>query len=497
MLIKQNWLSLSIIAILMGLLLTMSGIPAQANSPAPPPELLQFTAGRHMLGFLPDKVYLVGLPHMLSLEFEGTDGVAPLVGDSDLTGFQNLSGLSRGEDIQSAPPLTSVSYPNLWDGISLTYEAAAGGIAKSTYRLEPYADVGQIRLRYNLPLALLADGSLQFTPQWGTEEATGYISESAPIAWQEIDGQRIPVKVSFRLIEQPELSIQNPKPVLSEAEGSKIQNRVGFRLGYYNPAYPLLIDPTYQWHTFMGGGDSDESFGIAVDGSGNVYVTGASNSTWDGPGATAPLNPYAGINDIVVLKLNSNGAYQWHTFMGSFNMDRGWGIAVDRYGNVYVSGESNFTWDGPGATAPLNPHAEDMDIVVLKLNSSGAYQWHTFMGVTGAGGFDYGHGIAVDGSGDVYVSGESTFTWDGPGGAAPLNPHAGVRDIVVLKLNSNGAYQWHTFMGGNNEDWGYGIAIDRSSNVYITGYSETTWDGPGSTAPLNPHGGGGISTSWC
>ena len=71
----------------------------------------------------------------------------------------------------------------------------------------------------------------------------------------------------------------------------------------YNRQYQVVIDPTYQWHTFYGSaGGNDLGYGIAVDTSGNVYVTGDSNATWNGPGSTAPLNAYSGSDDIFVLK---------------------------------------------------------------------------------------------------------------------------------------------------------------------------------------------------
>ena len=223
---------------------------------------------------------------------------------------------------------------------------------------------------------------------------------------------------------------------------------------------------TYQWHTFHGSDNYDYGYGIAVDTDGNLVVTGESAATWG-----SPLNPHSGDADILVLKLTSAGAYQWHTFHGSDNYDYGWSIAVDMGGNVYVSGTSAATWG-----SPLNPHSGLYDNVVLKLNSSGAYQWHTFYG---SSGYDYGYGIAVDTGGNVYVSGTSAATW-----GSPLNPHSGGRDMVVLKLDTSGAYQWHTFYGSASDDYGYGIAVDMGGNVYVTGRSHATWG-----TPLNPHSG--------
>ena len=110
----------------------------------------------------------------------------------------------------------------------------------------------------------------------------------------------------------------------------------------------------------MGRQANDGGNGIAVDGSGNVYVTGYSDATWNGPAAAVPLHAHSGgAYDIFVLKLNSSGAYQWHTFYGSASNDVGCGIAVDGSGNVYVTGESGATWTARQARAPLHAYSGD------------------------------------------------------------------------------------------------------------------------------------------
>ncbi len=456
-------------------------------------NMLQFKAGGHILGFQPNKVYLAGLDHALSVEFLGTEGVMPTSG---------ATGSAAGNAAKS-PALTTVVYRNLWDGIDLTYESAQEGIAESTYRVAPGADPSRILLRYNVPVELQGDGSLRVRFERGT------LTESPPVAWQEIEGSRVPVTAQFRVS----------------------GNEVGFLLGPYDRTQALVIDPTLAWHTFYGSGDQPS--GIAVDGTGNVYVAGDSGATWGSPlnahsGGTSPdifvlkldssgtyqwhtfygsgqgggiavdtsgnvyvtglsfytwgspLQPHSGSGDsettstapwnadIVVLKLDSNGAYQWHTFYGSTDNEDGRAIAVDTSGNVYVTGQSS-AWG-----SPLNAHSGSTDIFVLKLDSSGAYQWHTFYGSTID---DYSFCIAVDGTGNVYVAGDSGATW-----GSPLNAHSGDYDIVVLKLNAGGAYQWHTFYGSGQ---GEGIAVDTSGNVYVTGESYGTWG-----SPLNAHSGG-------
>ena len=238
------------------------------------------------------------------------------------------------------------------------------------------------------------------------------------------------------------------------------------------------INGTYQWHTFYGSSSDDSGYGIAVDGSGNVYVTGYSYATWGSP--LHAFSSSSGTSDIFVLKLGSSGTYQWHTFYGSSSSnDSGSSITLDVSGNVYVTGYSYATWGSP--LHAFSSSVGTIDIFVLKLDSNGTYQWHTFYGSTN---YDSGSGIAVDGSGNVYVSGNSNVTWGSP---LHVFSGSGYTDILVLKLDSNGTYQWHTFYGSTYYDSNGGIAIDGSGNVYVTGSIYATWG-----SPLHPYSGGGL-----
>ena len=124
--------------------------------------------------------------------------------------------------------------------------------------------------------------------------------------------------------------------------------------GFAATAAALTIDPTYAWHTFYGSSVSDEGYTIATDVNGNVYVTGISDASWNGPAGQSPLHAYSGGFDFFVLKLDSSGAYQWHTFYGSIE-DYGYGVATDASGNVYVTGISSASWNGPSRTEPAPP----------------------------------------------------------------------------------------------------------------------------------------------
>ena len=160
-----------------------------------------------------------------------------------------------------------------------------------------------------------------------------------------------------------------------------------------------------------------------MDTSGNVYVTGYSFATWG-----SPVRPYAGgTDDAFVAKLNASGALQWNTFLGGVNDDYGYRIAADTSGNVYVTGYSYATWG-----SPVRPYGGAADAYVAKLNTSGVLQWNTFLG---GSGYDYGSGIAVDTSGNVYVTGCSDATW-----GSPVHPYIGNGDAFVAKVKEVVSY---------------------------------------------------------
>jgi hypothetical protein len=171
------------------------------------------------------------------------------------------------------------------------------------------------------------------------------------------------------------------------------------------------------WNTFLGGSGSDNGYGIAVDGSGNVYVTGASTAAWG-----SPVRAYASGYDAFAAKLNSAGTLTWNTFLGGGGGDVGCGIAMDFSGNVYVAGYSGATWG-----SPLRAYTGNYDAFAAKLDSSGALALNTFLG---GGGSETGKGIAVDGSGSVYVAGESAATW-----GSPVRAYTGNNDAFAAKLD--------------------------------------------------------------
>jgi uncharacterized delta-60 repeat protein len=183
------------------------------------------------------------------------------------------------------------------------------------------------------------------------------------------------------------------------------------------------------------GNSSDDAYALAVDGSGNVYVTGSSYSSG---------TDY----DYATVKYNSAGVQQWAAlYDGPKNSsDDAYALAVDGSGNVYVTGSSY----GSGA---------DYDYATVKYNSAGVQQWAARYSRKG-NSWEDAYALALDGSGNVYVTG--------------LCYDSGTDyDFATVKYNSAGAQQWEAFYNGpgNSSDYAYALALDGSGNVYVTGSS--------------------------
>jgi len=449
---------------------------------------LLFASQGHVLGFRTDSFFIAAGDHMLRVAWAGGRSVPPVAEKSAEQGNVGEAG--------AVPALGRVSYAEEWKGVTAVLERKDGALLKSCYRIQAGAGgrpAERIRLLYDRPVRIDPNGDLVVSFE------TGEIRERAPVAWQENGGAREAVAVSYRLFGERE---------------------VGFEVGDYDEGLPLVIDPTMTWNTFLGGSGTDYGRSIAVDGSGNVYVAGQSSATWgspirpyggglndgyvaklDGSGVLqwntflggsgtdycygisldgtgnvyvtgystatwgSPIRPYSAGTDAYAAKLNGSGVLQWNTFLGGSGTDYGRSIVVDGSGNVYVGGYSNGSWG-----SPIRAYTAGYDAYAAKLDGSGALQWNTFLGGSGT---DYCYGITADGSGNIYMAGYSTATW-----GSPIRAYTAGYDAYAAKLNGSGALQWNTFLGGSGTDYGRSIAVDGSGNVYVGGYSNGSWGSP-------------------
>jgi hypothetical protein len=227
------------------------------------------------------------------------------------------------------------------------------------------------------------------------------------------------------------------------------------------------------YSTYLGGSGTDQGNAIAVDSSGNAYVSGFTGST-DFP-TVNPLQAtnHASLGTSFVAKLNAAGsALVYSTYLGGSESDTGRGIAVDSSGNAYVTGDTQST--GFPTVNPLQAtnKASHNTSFVAKLNAVGsALVYSTYLGGSIE---DDAYGIAVDGSGNAYVIG-ATQSSNFPTVAPLQGTIHGPTNAFVAKLNAAGsALAYSTYLGGSMNDGGYGIAVDNSGNAYLTGFAYST-----------------------
>ncbi len=416
-----------------------------------------------------------------------------------VTGLDELSGKSNyfiGNDPKkwrtNVPNYARVRYQNVYAGVDVVYYGNQRQL-EHDFVVAPGADPRVIRF------ALVGEGSALPRAAGGRPyqidrngdlvigTAGGEVRLQKPMIYQEAAGGRREIAGGYRL---------------------KDKNQVSFEVGAYDASKSLVIDPALVlvYSTYLGGnGDLFGGFGtasfIAVDSSGNAYVTGSTTST-----NFPTVNPFqatlsgSGFN-AYVTKFNAAGnALVYSTYLGGTGGTGASAIAVDSSGNAYVTGftdSTNFPTANPfqAAQAPLNCNCARTDAFVTKLNAAGnALVYSTYLG---GGGSEEGLGIAVDSSGSAYVTGVTgTLVVPGnfPTTANAFQPAStpgtsafaglfGSNNAFVTKLNATGnALVYSTYLGGSQDrvnaggagEVAWAIAVDSSGNAYVTGQTPST-----------------------
>jgi hypothetical protein len=387
--------------------------------------------------------------------------------DVSVTGLDQLPGTSNyfiGNDPSrwhtNIANYGQVAYQGVYPGINLLYYGNQQQL-EYDFVVGPGADPSNIRFAIQGAdsISLDAEGNLVLSP------ALGDVLEHAPVVYQEVSGVRQAVAGQFMLLGQDE---------------------VGFKLGTYDSSRPLTIDPVLSYSTYLGGSGgpysvtfpwSDESYGIAVDGAGNAYVSGITDSIDFPTTAGAYQTSLIDTGDAFVTKFNASGtALVYSTYLGGMTYGFFDKIAVDSAGSAYITGVTSAT------DFPTTPGAYETsfqggfaDAFVTKLNATGTgLIYSTYLG--GSGG-DYGNDIAVDGAGNAYVTGDTSSTNFPTTGGAFRTRLAGSQNAFVTKLNATGtALVYSTLIGGNGSggDGAFGIALDGSSNAYVTGFTSSS-----------------------
>lgn len=360
----------------------------------------------------------------LRLRFEGSDGALSLDG---VEGGGTVANLYAGNDparwrVQQ-PAYAAVTYRGLYPGIDLRYDGTVAAL-KGTYTVAPGADPARIRWRYEGAKALHVEptsGELHILLPGG-----GRVVERAPVAWQEIAGGHVPVPVRF--------AVQGAEARFLLPEGYALDQ-------------PLIIDPALALSTFFGGTKNDYINGIDVDASGAIYLTGYTFS--DDLGGVAGSS--RGNTAAFAAKLNGNAsAVEWVTYLDGLGGEQGRDIAVDGAGRAWLTGYT------ASSDFPTTPDAYQgsfggfYDVIAVQLNAAtGAMEYSTYVGNAD---LDEGNGVAVDGAGNAYITGQVDQS-----------------QVLALKFSPAHALVYGVAWGGDGQEWGNDIAVDGSGRAYVTG----------------------------
>lgn len=405
----------------------------------------------------------------------------------------------------------NITYQNVYPNIDVTYYGH-GRSLEYDFILRPGSDLGNIRMKFEGHQGIRVDKEGALTLDAGQ----GELRHRKPVAFQEIDGRRTPVNATY---------------VLSAA------NEVGFKVDAYDRQRTLYIDPIVDFSTYLGGNGADNPTDVTVDVYGSIYVTGPTNSSDFPLARPLQKEPAGGLFDCFVSKFSADGSRLiYSTYFGGSGTDDCRGIAVDALGHAYIAGQTLST-DLPVVNAIQRELKGDSDGMLAKISADGSsLLFSTYIGGSGADsgnrvkldawgsvylvgetnsqdfptkeafqpafgggnadgyvvklrydgremiygtylggtGTDRALGLAVDQIGHAHVTGETTST-DYPT-ERPLQANLKqFSDAYVTKFRPDGkGLVFSTYLGGIDNEFASGIALDVKGDVYVTGHTAST-----------------------
>lgn len=351
-----------------------------------------------------------------------------------------------------------VKYTGVYPGVDLIYYGSRQQL-EFDFEVAPGADPKQIQVRFDGAHKLTVDHQGNLTIVGGN----GTISFRKPVIYQiAANNRRLPIVGSFQILSR---------------------KTVGFSIGSYDPAKSLIIDPILNYSTYFGG--NSVATAIAVDSGGDAYVAGAALQGLPASGIQ-PLpatKTGSSFSSAFVAKFNNTGTgLIYCTYLSGSGDDLASGIAVDSSGSAYIAGYTsspNFPTTAAAFQSKNNAGVNSSGTAlnagfVAKINSTGTVlDYSTYLGGTANSVIN---GIAVDGSGDAYVTGttDATNFPTTQGAFQSLNKASTARTGFVTKLNATGtSLLYSTYLGGSYVDQLNGIAVDSAGNAYVAGTSES------------------------
>ncbi len=436
-------------------------------------HMLYLTSTESVLHLLGDGKHLSSVP--LRMQIVGGNPGSEATGIHQLKSRSNyFNGGNPDRWLTDIPHYDRVGYEGVYDGIDLVYYIRDNEV-EFDFVVKPGVMPDVIVLRFAGADKMKINRKGDLIVRVGNHD----LIYRKPVAWQTTGNEKRFVDVEYSLADN---------------------NSICFRLREYDIDETLVIDPQFVYSTYLGGAEYEIGYAIAVDAEGCAYVTGSTSST-DFPTFNSIQNKkspgmFTYLRDVFVTKFNPEGSdIIFSTYIGGNWDDDAYGIALDRSNNVYLTG-STWSKDDPDTPEdegfPLMSAYQDQigdknasDAFVTVLTSSGnALLYSTYFGGDGE---DQGTDIAVSSDGYAYITGIN-FSWGFPiKNAYMASKPSYYYDAFVAKLNpaasGENSLVYSSYLGGNYDDWGYGIAVDREGCAYVTGSAKST-DFPTTPDPI-------------
>ena len=386
-----------------------------------------------------------------------------------IEGLQVLPGKTNyliGNDprhwLTGIPTYKRLKYRNLYPGVDVVFYSDHEGQLIYDLHLAPGTDPQRIRLSFEGidHLSIDAQGDLVL------HTAMGVLRQHRPFVYQWVDGQRREVRSHYRLLPN---------------------QQIAFQLSDYDPTLALVIDPTIDYSTYLGGRRQDIGYDIDVDATGNAYVVGTTQSL-DLPLAN-PLQPtLGGKRDVFITKLDPTGTeLLYTTYLGGTKNDEGYAVKVTDSGQVYLSGYTR-SRDFPITSSAWQSRSGGGDeAFIAQLSADGtALDYATYLGGTG---LDRAKDIALDTNGNIFITGV-TESPDFPTQNAWQAHQAGAQDAFIAKFDAAGTLLFATYFGGRGLDQAQAIVVNDLGQATIVGSTQTRNNFPLVNAVQSTYGGG-------
>lgn len=462
-------------------------------------------------------------PSEVSMVLLGSSGAATASGKDVLPGIVNYyRGADRSRWVSGIPTYERVRYDQVYEGVDVEYYGR-GGMLEYDFIVDPFADPEQIELAFHGASQICIDGDGSLVLATGRDEirhgkpfvyqrrrdstleqiAASYVISERGVAFElgAYDRSRELV-IDPAIVYQRRHSIEAvPKSIaIDAADNIYIIGGVGMTQDIpataafrereavskdfgRSEAFVMKLDPLAQtvlYATYLGGDDSDQPASIAVDGAGNAYVVGSTEST-DFPVTESSFQPASVLQwslepseDAFLVKISSTGALVYGTRLGGVGRDRANGVAVNAFGEAFVGGLGS---DGFPVTKAYASESIGGNAIgfLAKVSADGSELLFSDIFDVAGGALEV-HAVTLDSSGSAYFTGSVSSSRDDlettPGVVMPncgLDQFGGCQDAFVAKVDGSGTREFMTYLGGNDDDDGFAIELDSAGNILVAG----------------------------